>query len=165
VISGLSESTKQAETLAKMRSLLLFIITAGLLATEVELLLLGHLKPVLQAFPVLLIFLALAMVVWHVKSGNTTSVRIFQGTMFLCVITGIVGTLIHYIFDIAWTATKDPTLHGFALYKTALGSQAPPVAPAVMVQLGLLGLLYTFRHPALDVGLTEEFHSITKLSR
>jgi hypothetical protein len=44
----------------------------------------------------------------------------------------------------------DPTLRGWALLKKSIVVKAPPaLAPGVMMQLGLIGLAYTFRHPAL----------------
>ena len=42
------------------------------------------------------------------------------------------------------------SLAGMALFWAAIGAKAPPLlAPGSMVQLGLLGLAYTYKHPAL----------------
>jgi hypothetical protein len=41
------------------------------------------------------------------------------------------------------------------LWKVMSGA-APALAPGAMVQLGLLGLIYTFRHPALIQRSKEE---------
>jgi hypothetical protein len=46
----------------------------------------------------------------------------------------------------------DPSLSGWPLFVKVVTAKAPPaLAPGVMVQLGLLGLVYTYRHPALMV--------------
>jgi hypothetical protein len=38
----------------------------------------------------------------------------------------------------------------------SITSKAPPaLAPAAMIQMGLLGLLYTYKHPALGDSLQE----------
>ncbi len=38
-----------------------------------------------------------------------------------------------------------------ALFWAAIGAKAPPLlAPGSMVQLGFLGLAYTYKHPALQ---------------
>jgi hypothetical protein len=43
-----------------------------------------------------------------------------------------------------------PGLAGWELLRKALNAKAPPaLAPGVMAQLGVLGLIYTFRHPAV----------------
>lgn len=62
---GLAKDASDGQILGALRFGLLLVITLGLGATGVELLLIGHVKPVLQAFPVLLVFLALAMIIWH----------------------------------------------------------------------------------------------------
>jgi hypothetical protein len=44
----------------------------------------------------------------------------------------------------------DPTLEGWGLFVKVMRAKAPPaLAPAAVIQIGLLGLLYTFRHAAL----------------
>jgi hypothetical protein len=42
-----------------------------------------------------------------------------------------------------------PSLTGFELFREAISGATPTLAPGAMLHLGLLGLLYTFRHPAL----------------
>jgi len=47
----------------------------------------------------------------------------------------------------------DPSLEGWALFVKVIRAKAPPaLAPAAMIQIGLLGLLYTYRlvAPAKD---------------
>jgi hypothetical protein len=47
----------------------------------------------------------------------------------------------------------DAALSGLALYQKAILAKSPPaLAPGAMIQLGLIGLAYTFRHPALQTG-------------
>lgn len=82
--------------------------------------------------------------------------------MFLSVVTGILGSVIHFIFDVGWVAQKHAGLHATELIRMALGGQAPPLAPGMLMQLGLLGLLYAWRHPVLNAGIVEEFVSITR---
>jgi len=44
----------------------------------------------------------------------------------------------------------NPSLVGWALVWAVLTGKAPPVlAPGAMIQLGLLGVVYTYKHPAL----------------
>jgi hypothetical protein len=44
----------------------------------------------------------------------------------------------------------DPTQSSWTLFTKVMTAHAPPaLAPGVMAQLGLLGLIYTYQHPAL----------------
>jgi hypothetical protein len=41
-------------------------------------------------------------------------------------------------------------LHGFELFRDAMMGATPALAPGSMTQLGLLGLIYAYRHPRLQ---------------
>jgi hypothetical protein len=43
----------------------------------------------------------------------------------------------------------DPSLLGLDLWLEVFRGEAPTLAPGTLVQFGLLGLLYAYRHPAL----------------
>ncbi len=43
-----------------------------------------------------------------------------------------------------------PEVLGWALFREAIFGATPALAPGVMVQLGLLGLAFTIRHPSLE---------------
>ncbi len=46
----------------------------------------------------------------------------------------------------------DPALSGSALWWKVLRAKAPPaLAPGTMVQLGLIGLAYSYRQPAVPL--------------
>jgi hypothetical protein len=62
-----------------------------------------------------------------------------------------VGTYLHFQVNMEFQLEMDPALSGLALYRKAILAKTPPaLAPGAMIQLGLIGLAYTFRHPALD---------------
>ena len=42
-----------------------------------------------------------------------------------------------------------PSLRGFELFSQSVTGATPTLAPGVMLQLGLLGLAYTYRHSDL----------------
>jgi hypothetical protein len=45
---------------------------------------------------------------------------------------------------------SNPSLAGWDLVWQAIGGKTPPLlAPGAMIQLGLVGLAYTYKHPAL----------------
>jgi hypothetical protein len=140
----------QFEAVKTIRLILLITVVSGMIGLEAELLLLGHIKPLLQLVPVLLIGLGLGALAWHRISPGSQSLKLFQGTMALCIASGLMGIVVHLAFSASEATKKDTTLHGLKLFRVALTGAAPPFAPAAMIQIGLVGLAYTFRHPSLD---------------
>jgi hypothetical protein len=143
-------SPAETDTLDATRRIILAIVVASLIGIETELILLDHIKPVLQLVPVISIVLGVGSISWYAITRNARMMRIFQGTMFLCVFSGFLGIVLHLAFDIATVQKKDKTLQGYELLRAAVNSTAPPLAPGAMIQIGLLGLAYTFRHPVLN---------------
>ena len=135
--------------MGSVRSMMLVILVLGLLGTAVELLLLSHDEGVLQLIPLILMAAALLVIGWHLLSGTRSSLRALRVSMLAFVLAGAVGVGLHYRGSMEFQTEVDPALAGFALFKKVMTSKAPPaLAPGVMVQLGLLGLVYTWRHPA-----------------
>jgi hypothetical protein len=140
----------QSNTLANLRRFLLAIIFLGLLGTGAELILLDHDETVLQYIPLLLIALAIGVAAWLALSRRAAPVRVWRGLMILFLISGVAGFFLHLQAKLAFTAEVNPALSGVRLFWEALRTQSPPaLASGIMLQLGLLGLAYTYRHPAL----------------
>jgi hypothetical protein len=136
-----------------MRRLLLAILTLGMLGTAADLLLLDHFEDVWQLPPLLVIVCALLVVAWLVVSGRPVAVIALRVTMIAFIAVGCAGILLHYTGNTEFQREIDPTLAGWDLMVRVLTAKAPPaLAPASMIQLGLLGLLYTYRHPVLSGG-------------
>lgn len=134
------------DTLAGLRRLIAGILLLGMSGTFVELLLLQHDEDALQLVPLVLLGCGVAAVVWHAWSdsiGSGTAVRV---VMVLFVAAGLLGVYFHYDANVAFQHEGDPTLAGMALLSRVLKAKVPPaLAPGIMVQLGLLGLAYTYR--------------------
>lgn len=146
-----STTAASGGTLRTLRRLLLALIVLGLCGTATELVLLAHYEDVWQAVPLAAIGLALATIVWHVAGGRGVSVRALQITMAALIAIGGIGLFLHFDSNRAFQLDMDATQSGWALFNKVIRAQAPPaLAPAVMAQLGLLGLVYTYRHPALS---------------
>jgi hypothetical protein len=69
--------------------------------------------------------------------------------MLLCVAAGLVGVFLHYRGNVEFELEREPLLRGLALFREAVRGATPALAPGAMAQLGLLGLVYSYRHPAL----------------
>ena len=136
-------------TVRTIRALLLVLFAFGVVGSGVELLLLEHTEDVWQLSPLILMGLALAVMVWLVLDQRRVSVRVFQAMMLLHVASGLIGLYLHYRGNVEFELEMYPGLSGMALFWEALKGATPSLAPGTMLVLGLLGLLYTFRHPAL----------------
>ena len=134
-----------AEALKTLRRVLLVTVVASMIGVEAELFLLAHVKPLLQLIPVLLIGLGLGSLVQFAFSRSQRSMKVFQLTMALCIASGVLGVFLHLAFSTAEAKKKDATLQGTKLLRTALTGVAPPFAPGAMIQIGLIGLAYTYR--------------------
>ena len=138
------------EPLAAIRRMLLGLLVLGLIGTAVELLFLSHFEDVLQLVPLALIALALGILLWHAAARNAASVHALRATMVLAIVSAGVGFVLHYRANAEFQLDIDPSARGPALWMKVLRAKAPPaLAPGVLAHLGLLGLAYTYRHPAL----------------
>ena len=83
-------------------------------------------------------------------TGRAGAVLLFRIVMALVIASGVIGLGLHYLGNTEFQKEMDPSLAGWPLFVKAITAKAPPaLAPASMVQMGVLGLLYTYHHPAL----------------
>ena len=144
-----ANSVEHKTTLGGLRRILLAILVLGVIGTTAELLLLSHDEGVLQLIPLVLMAVGLFVIVWHLRSESTSSLRALRVSMLSFVLAGVVGIGLHYRGSAEFQAEVDPALGGFALFRKVMTSKAPPaLAPGVMAQLGLLGLACTYQHPS-----------------
>lgn len=140
----------EAGTLGRLRGLLLAVLAAGLTGTAVDLFLLEHYEDVWQSPPLVAVALGLLAVAWVWRAGSAPAVKALRVVMVLCLFTGAAGLAWHYQGNVEFQHEMDPSLAGWPLAVKVLRAKAPPaLAPAAMIQIGLLGLLYTYRHGAL----------------
>ena len=136
------------------RSILLGIFLVGVGGISADLWLLGHYEDLDQFIPLGLSFVAAIVVLAAAFKPTRITVRLLQAVMLLFVVSGLVGVWFHFQATTEFQLEMDPSLRGWALFRKAIVAKAPPaLAPGAMIQLGLIGLAYTFRHPALR-GLT-----------
>ncbi|HEU4563075.1 MAG TPA: hypothetical protein VFS05_00445 [Gemmatimonadaceae bacterium] len=135
---------------SRIRRLLLALIVIGIAGLAVELALLEHTESATQWIPFAALGAALVTVVAVAARGTRATVRAMQGVMAACVAVGVLGLWLHYRGNVEFELETDPSLRGLALVWEALRGATPALAPGALAQLGLLGLLYTYRHPALD---------------
>jgi hypothetical protein len=141
---------REHPVLQTIRRLLLALLAVVMLGTAADLLLLEHYEDAWQIPPLILIAIGLAVVLWTTAAGSAGAVTTLRVVMMLFIVSGMLGLVLHYIGNREFQQEMDPSLGGWALFVKVMTAKAPPaLAPAVMVQMGLLGLLYTYRHPSL----------------
>lgn len=146
----------EAATVRVLRSLLLGLFLIGVLGVGAELLLLEHTEDLWQWTPLVLMAISLLVLGWRVIDRKAASLRVFQGTMILFVLSGLVGLLLHYRGNAEFELEMYPTLKGLDLFRKAVTGATPALAPGTMLELGLLGLVYSYRHPALVKSITKK---------
>jgi hypothetical protein len=144
-------SRGRASTAGGLRAMALWTFVLGALGTGVELLLIDHVEDYWQMAPVGLLGLGLLVLIIHCVVRRAGTVWGFRGVMLLFIGAGVVGGWLHYEGKAEFKKELNPDLAGMTLFwETIRGSAVPPVmAPAMMIQLALLGLAWTYRHPAL----------------
>lgn len=134
--------------LSSLRRFLLALLVLGLSGVGVELVALAHYEDSWQLVPLVLIALAFAVIAWHLFDGSHATVRVLRLVMFLFIVAGITGIVLHYRGNLEFQLEIDPSQSHWTLFKKVVRAHSPPaLAPGAMAQLGLLGLAYTYRHP------------------
>ena len=123
----------------------------GVVGTAADLLLTGHVEDAWQLAPLLLLAASALIVAWHLAARRRAGLRAHQILMALFIASGFVGTFFHLRANIEFETEMYPEFSGFELYWKAIQGASPPsLAPGAMIALGLLGLIYSYRHPSLD---------------
>jgi hypothetical protein len=115
-----------------------------------ELLLISHWEDWWQFTPLVALTLGPVVLGGHVIFQSRASLRAVQLVMILFVLSGLLGMWLHYDGRVEFRRELDPTLAGWTLFRAAMtGSTTPPVlAPGVMIQMGCMGIVCVYGHPA-----------------
>jgi hypothetical protein len=141
---------------ASLRRLILALVFLGIVGLEVELALLRHADTPAKWIPHIALLLGLLVTVMVYFRQRRGVLRFFQLIMILYLLIGALGVYFHLRGNIEFALERDPSLTGLGLLWKALRGASPALAPGALAQLGLLGLLYTYRHPVLAGGSTAE---------
>ena len=152
----MSSADAEPATITTIRGILMVIFVVGLVGTATELLLLEHTEKLPQLIPLGLIAIGLVVLGWRFVDPRPASMRVLRGTMILFVVSGLVGILLHYRGNVEFELEMYPSLQGLALFRKAIQGATPALAPGTMIQLGLIGWTYTYRHPLLVQSRTKK---------
>ena len=133
---------------SSLRKLLLITLLVSLVGTTAELVLLEHFEDVWQWVPIAIMTAALLTLGWHALERGPKSLNVLRALMVLSLASGFVGLLLHYQGNVEFELEMYPDLAGWQLFKDSMMGATPALAPGAMMQIGLIGLAWTFRHPA-----------------
>lgn len=133
-----------------LRRGILALLALGAMGVITELILLEHYEEPVQFVPLALLALTLATILWHWIDGGRRSLRTLQVVMLLMVVAGTIGIGLHLRENVATELDLNPGSSGLAFWLEVVRGDLPTLAPGTLVQFGLLGLLYAYRHPVLN---------------
>ena len=135
-----------------LRQLVLALVFIGIVGLEIELALLRHAESFSQWIPHIVLLVGLiATLLVYLRPGPATF-RVFRGMMWTFVVVGVLGVFFHLKGNFEFARERNPSLGGLALIWKILRGATPALAPGALSQLGLLGLIYAYRNPALANG-------------
>jgi hypothetical protein len=114
---------------------------------EIELALLRHAESFSQWLPHICLLVGLVITAAVYVRPTAGVLRVFQVLMLVYLVVGALGVYLHFRGNVEFAMERDPSLSGLKLVWKALRGATPALAPGALAQLGLLGLLFTYRHP------------------
>jgi hypothetical protein len=149
-------SSRESETLASIRKLLLAALAVGVIGTTGELILLRHIDKPAQWIPLVLLVAAVPVLIWHAWSPGVSSIRTLQALMLAFIGLGVVGVGLHYDGNVEFERELNPSERGWTFIRKTVAGATPVLAPGSMVLLGLVGLAHAYRHPSADGGRSRQ---------
>ena len=133
-----------------LRGLLLLTLVLGMAGVSADLLLLDHVEEATQVIPFAVLAFVLVALIAHAMARRAITVQILQAGVLGFIACGALGAYYHFVGNAEFQREIEPDIGGASLVWKVLRAKAPPaLAPMAFVQLGLVGLAWTYRHPLL----------------
>ncbi len=142
--------SEKSDSHRAIRRGILSVFVVGSLGLSAELFLLGHFEEWRQQVPLALLALAFALLATRAFYRTARTLHLFRLIMLAFVLGGAAGLWFHLQANMEFELEMYPTLAGWELLYESLGGAMPALAPGALVQLGLIGFLYTYKHPELN---------------
>ncbi len=134
----------------RWRDLASYILLLGIGGLLLELLLLEHHEDPWQWTPIVLLASGLVVTAACVVRPSAPLVRAQRALMATYLAAATLGIFFHLRANVEFELELRPSMAGLQLVIETLKGAMPALAPGAMAQLGLLGLLVTWKHPALN---------------
>lgn len=126
----------------------------GMLGLLAELVLLEHYEDWQQWIPLMMLGAGLLHAGVLMRHASPGVLKSFRALMIVYVAVGGLGLYFHLTGNMEFALERDATLSGIRLLLKSAHGGTPILAPGALTQLGLLGLAYVYRHPALGAPAT-----------
>jgi uncharacterized membrane protein YqjE len=133
----------------RLRQFVLGLAALATLVTPLELIFVEHYSEPLMIIPLVLIGLSLLAIIAIVFWPNAKVFKVFRGVMLLLIVGSAVGVFFHLRGNVEVVQEVDSELQGLSRIWGIVTGGAPALAPGLLAQVGLLGFLYTYKHPVL----------------
>lgn len=147
-----SFSPMEAAPLSTIRRVLLWTLAFGAAGMMTELLLIGHDESASQFVPLALLASGIVMAVVVIAKPIPMTLRFLQVLMVAFLASGVIGVGLHYQGNEEFELEMYPSLSGLELAAKTFTGATPVLAPGSMSLLGIVGLVFTYRHPLLGGG-------------
>ncbi|HXG71119.1 MAG TPA: hypothetical protein VNJ04_10995 [Gemmatimonadaceae bacterium] len=114
-----------------------------------ELFFLDHTESLWQWLPLIALGIGIVSGLVVAISPRRSTIGLFRLLMLAFLVLGVLGVFLHYQGNVEFALERDPSLGGLPLVWKVLRGATPALAPGTLAQLGLLGLVFSWRHPAL----------------
>ena len=131
------------------RHLALYLLVFSTLGTGVELVFLGHYQDAWQWAPIAMLGAGAVLGAVVTVRPSTVAVRGLRLLMGGYLLTGATGLYLHLKANVEFELELRPSIAGSELMWETLSGAIPALAPGAIAQIGLLGLLACYHHPAL----------------
>jgi hypothetical protein len=105
-----------------------------------------------QFAPLVLLGIGILAAAWTLIAPRPAASRTLHIVMVVVVASGLIGVVLHYKGNEAFELEMSPSRAGLSLMSKTLTGATPVLAPGSMCLLGIVGLAFTHRHPALGSG-------------
>ena len=119
----------------------------GAIGVGIELILLEHTEETWQWVPIVLLGASIPTASVLAFKPTRSVIRLFTFIMVLFIGAGGIGLIQHMRGNLEFELEMYPSMGGWELFWEALKGATPSLAPGTMTLLGLMGIIYTFRHP------------------
>jgi hypothetical protein len=131
--------------LSIISTVILVVLTLGMVGLLAELLLIAHYEDATQWIPLVVLAAGLVALAIDLALARGWTQLLVQLTMVLVVASGALGIYFHFHGSREFQLEMDPQMRGTTLVWHVMRAKSPPtLAPGSMVQLGILGLGYAY---------------------
>jgi len=112
-------------------------------------LLLEHYDGWRQWIPLSVLAATSLVLAWQAMAPSAGSARVLRILMWLLIVGGIAGMVLHVQGNLEFEAELNPGMTGWPLWTEVARGATPALAPGSLIPFGLLGLLYSSRYRTL----------------